>query len=564
MSRRSPAPAKLDVHRIPYDGAAVELPTKEMVGAKAYNLMRMARRGLTVPPGFVLGTAVCQAYLERGPEALSDLDEILKRELEVLGVRVNRRFGDPRRPLLVSVRSGAPVSMPGMMETVLNIGLNGSTLRGLLRLTGNPRLAADCRRRLVEQYANVVHGVDPTTFDAILAAKLDHEHLTQVEDLDSSALTELAANYEETFQTVAGLPFPSSPADQLRGAVEAVLKSWMGKRAQSYRKLNGISDSIGTATIVQMMVFGNAGPDSGSGVGFTRDPSDGSNALYVDYLTNAQGEDVVAGRRNALGITDLENRAPEAYRELLAARASLEQEFGDMQDFEFTVEGGSLYMLQARSGKRTPLAALRIARDLVEEKIIEPEAALQLIKKIDLNTIQATELAPPPGAEPMARGVPTSAGVAVGAVVFDTSRVDEVKKQGRPIILVREHTETNDIEALSRAEALVTGSGARTSHAAVVARQLGKACLVGCHDLKIDASGRRGFFGAVTINEGDLITVDGTSGVIYRGEIPVKTVKPQALIETIMQWQRPDQDTAKKKGSLPQAGPETRRRPPSP
>ncbi len=310
MSRRSPAPAKLDVHRIPYDGAAVELPTKEMVGAKAYNLMRMARRGLYRPPGFVLGTAVCQAYLERGPEALSDLDEILKRELEVLGVRVNRRFGDPRRPLLVSVRSGAPVSMPGMMETVLNIGLNGSTLRGLLRLTGNPRLAAVCRRRLVEQYANVVHGVYPTTFDAILAAKLDHEHLTQVEDLDSSALTELAANYEETFQTVAGLPFPSSPADQLRGAVEAVLKSWMGKRAQSYRKLNGISDSIGTATIVQMMVFGNAGPDSGSGVGFTRDPSDGSNALYVDYLTNAQGEDVVAGRRNALGITDLENRAP--------------------------------------------------------------------------------------------------------------------------------------------------------------------------------------------------------------------------------------------------------------
>lgn len=562
MNNRPAASASLEIYRIPYDGAEGELPTKDMVGAKAHNLMRMARRGLTVPPGFVLGTGFCQAYRERGPDALAGLDEFLKRELEVLGTRVNRRFGDPRRPLLVSVRSGAPVSMPGMMETVLNVGLNSSTLGGLLRLTGNPRLAADCRRRLVEQYAGVVHGIDPKAFDEILSAKLSQEHLTQVEDLDSNSLTELATAYEEAFRAVAGLPFPSSPMIQLRGAIDAVLKSWMSNRAQSYRKFNAISDNIGTATIVQMMVFGNAGTDSGSGVGFTRNPSDGSNALYVDYLTNAQGEDVVAGRRNALGMEDLEHRAPDACRELLAARSLLEQEFGDMQDFEFTVEMGRLYMLQARSGKRTPLAALRIARDLVEEKIVQPEAALGLIKNLDFNAIEAMELAPPPGIEPIARGVPASAGVVVGTAVFDTSRVDEIRRKGRPVILVREHTETSDIEALSHAEALVTAHGARTSHAAVVARQLGKACLVGCHDLKIDNTERRGTFGATSINEGDFITVDGSSGLIYYGEIPVKRVKPQALIKMIMQWQQPDSAKKKTRPSL-QVKSEKRRLPSS-
>jgi pyruvate,orthophosphate dikinase len=273
-------------------------------------------------------------------------------------------------------------------------------------------------------------------------------------------------------------------------------------------------------------------------VGFTRNPSDGTNELYVDYLTNAQGEDVVSGRRNALGMEELERRAPIAYQELLRARGLLEHEFGDMQDFEFTVEQGRLHLLQARSGKRTPLAALRIAHDLVDERIIRPEAALALIEGLDLNAIEAMELSPPPGTEPIARGVPASAGVAIGGAVFDTSRIEQFKRQGVSVVLVREHTETADIQALANAEALVTAHGARTSHAAVVARQLGKVCLVGCETLTIDASGRRCSFGSIAIQEGEPLTVDGTSGFVFRGEVPAKKVKPQKLIDSISKWQR--------------------------
>jgi pyruvate,orthophosphate dikinase len=537
VNRRYAHQTIFDVYRIPYDGPEASLPTKEMVGSKAHNLMRMARRGLSVPPGFVLGTSLCRAYLDRGIEALDGLEEVLERELEALGARTGRRFGDTKRPLLVSARSGAPVSMPGMMETVLNIGLTNTTLRGLLRLTGNPRLTADCRRRFVQQFAEVIHGLEAKPFEEILAARLKDEKLAQGEELDSRALNELAAAFEEKFQTLVGHEFPCPPTAQLRASVEAILKSWMSKRAQTYRKLNNISDLVGTATTVQQMVFGNAGPGSGSGVGFTRNPSDGTNALFVDYLTNAQGEDVVAGRRNVLGMEELERRAPESYQQMMRARGLLEQEFGDMQDFEFTVEEGHLYMLQARSGKRTPLAALRIAHDLLEEKIIPPQAALALLDGLDLDAVEAVELAPQPGMKPIARCVPASAGVAVGLAVFDTSRVAEFKCQGKPVVLLREHTETADIEALSRTEALVTAHGARTSHAAVVARQLGKVCLVGCHCLKIDAGGRSCSFGATAIQEGEAMTVDGTSGLVYRGELPVTRAKPKKLIDSILQWQ---------------------------
>lgn len=542
MSRRSrpDADAAMDVHRIPYDGAEEMLPSKDMVGSKAHNLMRLARRGLPVPQGFVLGTGLCRAYLDRGPEALAGLDEALEREIDQLGTRTGRHFGDPKHPLLVSVRSGATVSMPGMMETVLNVGLTDSTIRGIRRLTGNPRLAADCRRRLVQQFAEVVHGADAKPFEEILSSRLAQEGLGQAQELDSRALNELAAAFEDKFETLVGHPFPSSPFAQLRASVEAVLKSWMSDRARSYRKLNGISEQAGTATIVQMMVFGNAGPSSGSGVGFTRNPSDGTKALYVDYLTNAQGEDVVSGRMNALGMEELERRAPEAHRQLLSARDLLEREFGDMQDFEFTVEEGRFYMLQARSGKRTPLAALRIAIDLVHDGTIAPEAGLALLDGLDLDANEAVELSPPAGTKPLARAVPASAGVAIGAAVFDTGRVAALKRKGMPVVLVREQTETADIQALADAVALVTTHGARTSHAAVVARQLGKVCLVGCEALVIDASRRRGSFGGVDIEEGETITVDGTAGLVFRGEVPVKRVKPKDLVQEILRWRKPD------------------------
>jgi pyruvate,orthophosphate dikinase len=527
-----------DVYRIPYEGPEGALPSKEVVGSKAHNLMRMAQRGLAVPPGFVLGTGFCRAYLEHGPQALEHLDGLLESELGALGARMGRHFGDPKHPLLVSVRSGAAVSMPGMMETVLNVGLTDATVRGLLRLTGNPRLAADCQRRFIQQFAEVVHGVEAKRFEQILAAKLSEERLARTDELHSRALNELATAYGQEFERSVGHVFPSSPLCQLRASVEAVLKSWMSERAGKYRKLNGIPDQAGTATIVQAMVFGNAGPSSGSGVGFTRNPSDGTKALYVDYLTNAQGEDVVAGRMNALGMEELERRAPEAHRQLVGSRDLLEREFGDMQDFEFTVEEGRLYMLQARAGKRTPLAALRIAVDLVHEGLIAPEAALALLQGLDLDAIEAVELSPPAGTNPLVRGVPASTGVAVGAALFDPSRLAALKRKGKPIVLVREQTETADIEALAVAEALVTVHGARTSHAAVVARQLGKVCLVGCEGLVIGESQRRGSFGGVEIEEGEMITVDGTTGQVYRGEVPVKRVKPKKLVDEVLTWRK--------------------------
>jgi pyruvate,orthophosphate dikinase len=527
-----------DVFRIPHEGPEDALPSKEMVGSKAHNLMRMARCGLAVPPGFVLGTGFCRAYLEDGLAALDGLDELLERELEALGHRTGRRFGDSKHPVLVSVRSGAAVSMPGMMETVLNVGLTDATVRGLLRLTGNPRLTADCRRRLVQQFAEVVHGVEPKRFEDLLTARLAQERLARADELDSRVLGELAEAFEDAYETLIGQPFPSSPLVQLRASVEAVLKSWTSERAQNYRRLNDIPDKAGTATIVQMMVFGNAGPASGSGVGFTRNPSDGTAALYVDYLTNAQGEDVVSGRTNVLGMEELQRRAPEAHGQLVGARDLLEREFGDMQDFEFTVEEGRLYMLQARSGKRTPLAALRIATDLVREGTIASEAGLALLRGLDLDSVEAVQLLPPSGTGPLASAVPASAGVAVGAAVFDTARVASFKRKGKPVVLVREQTETGDIQALAIAEALVTAHGARTSHAAVVARQLGKVCVVGCEALVIDASRRWASFGGVDIKEGETITVDGSTGVVFRGEIPIKRAKPKELVVEVRRWRK--------------------------
>jgi pyruvate,orthophosphate dikinase len=335
-----------------------------------------------------------------------------------------------------------------------------------------------------------------------------------------------------------GQPFPESPLAQLKASVEAVLQSWMSERAQAYRKMNSIADSAGTATIVQSMVFGNAGPTSGSGVGFTRNPSDGTKALYVDFLPNAQGEDVVSGRSNAAGMEELERRAPQAHRMLVEATELLENEFLDMQDFEFTVEDGRLFILQARSGKRTPLAALRIATDLVREGKIPAKAGLALLEHIDIEAIETLALDPPEGTVAAARAVPASTGVAVGVAVFDPARLGSYKQKGKPVILLRERTETTDISALADAEALVTAHGARTSHAAVVARQLGKVCLVGCQALRIDASLRRGTLGEAEIKEGETITVDGTTGLIFLGAIPVRRVRPREHVDLARSWSK--------------------------
>lgn len=524
------------IHRVPSGGPDAVLPAKEVVGSKAHNLMRLAHCGLAVPPAFVLATAVCRDYMQSGGRALDGIDVALARELEILSKRTGRSFGDPRRPLLVSVRSGAAVSMPGMMETVLNIGLTPHTLRGLVRITGNPRLAQDCRRRLVQQYGEVVHGIPPSCFDAALHATLASFGAASIDELDTSKLKALSAAYEEAFEGAVGKPFPDDPLVQLSRAIEAVLGSWSSERATSYRRLNDIPDTLGTVVTIQAMVYGNLGPTSGSGVGFTRNPASGENELYVDFLVDAQGEDVVAGRRRAQGIEALERCAPAALQALAEARATLEREFRDMQDFEFTVENGRLFLLQSRTGKRTPLAALRIAHDLVAEGLITPTEALARLDGVALDGIEDCCLAVAAGRAPLATGTPAGIGVAVGIAAFDPDRVAALGTGGKPVILLRHTAETNDIDALSLAGGFVAAEGARTSHAAVVARHLGKPCIVGCNSLSIDASGRSGMLGGQPLREGDLLSIDGSTGEIFHGALDIVRSRPTELLEKVSAW----------------------------
>ena len=526
-----------NVYRVPFDGGPEALPGKDVVGSKAYNLMRIARRGLPVPPAFVLGTEICRLFMLEGTEALKGLEKVLDRELDRLGTLTGRYFGDARRPLLVSVRSGAPISMPGMMETVLNVGMNEGTLRGLVRITGNPRLAQDCRRRFVQQYGEVVHGIEPSAFERKLSETLSAADVSDVEELGIDGLRQISEAFDKEFEARTSKPPPPDPRVQLLAAIEAVLRSWSSERAESYRRLNGISHVAGTAVMVQAMAFGNLGPTSGAGVGFTRDPSTGADEPYVDYLPNAQGEDVVAGRRRSQGLDELERRVPEAFRSLLLARRALEREFADMQDFEFTVENGRFLLLQARAGKRTPLAALRIAHDMVTEGLVEPREALARLEGLDLDAIEEVGLEIEPDRLPLVRGVPAGAGVAIGIAAFDPGRFPILGEEGRPLVLFRTAADTSDIEALARAAALVAVGGARTSHAAVVARQLGKVCIVGCEGLSIDPSGRSARIGDQELREGDPVSVDGTTGAIYRGKLEAVRRRPVDLIAKVRSWQ---------------------------
>jgi pyruvate, orthophosphate dikinase len=542
---RSPGPPLASaVYRIPFDDLGRQIPAKESVGSKAHNLMRLAASGFPVPPAFVLGTDICRDYLRQGAAALTGLAEVLDGELRELGMRTGRRFGDAKRPLLVSVRSGAAISMPGMMETVLNVGLNETTLRALTRMTGNPRLGHDCRCRLIQQYGEVVHAIPPANFDARRDALCSEYGVSDIGELDTSSLAAMAGAFGEVFEEATGQRFPNDPLLQLQAAIEAVFRSWVSPRAQSYRELNGISDDLGTAVTIQAMVFGNLGPASGSGVGFTRNPADGANAIYVDYLANAQGEDVVAGRRRAMDVIELERRAPHAYRVLGDARTVLEREFRDMEDFEFTVEEGGLFLLQTRSGNRTPLAALRIAHDLAQEGIVSRSEELARIAALDLDAIETVRLKPAAGQTAFARGTAASAGVAIGAAVFDPERVAAVKERGHAVVLIRESAETSDIAALSQAAALIAAEGARTSHAAVVARELDKVCIVGCERLVIDPSGQRARFGDETIEEGDVLTVDGATGDVHRGVVEVVRERPTALLAAVAAWRADERERA--------------------
>lgn len=506
-------------------------PAPRDVGFKASNLARMSALGLPVPPAFVLGTAWC-ARREGMQRSL------WQPALGALERSCALRFGDARRPLLLSVRSGAPVSMPGMMETLLNVGLCDATLPGLLRLTGNPRLAWDAYRRLVAGFGEVVLGIDGSLFEAdvqrICAGRDERE-------LDFAELRTLTRAHQATVSQATGRSFPQDPMAQLEAAIEAVFASWQAPKARNYRQLNHLADDLGTAVTVQRMVFGNAGGTSGAGVGFTRHPSTGEAFPWVDFLFNAQGEDVVSGRRSARGHDELASAAPQVWAELVQVVRTLEQAFGDMQDFEFTVENGRLWMLQTRSGKRTVQARARIALDLHAEGIIDRAEALRRTDGLDAAALSSPEVVTGDGQtlQPLCFGVSAAHGVATGEIALDEARARSRHAAGHSVLLLRRGAETCDIVALDIASGLLTARGARTSHAAVVARELGKVCLVGCDRLEIDLSHRKVRLADADLAEGAMLTLDGNTGAIFLGVARTVQVPPTELLQRLDSLRRP-------------------------
>jgi len=487
--------------------------TAQTMGFKAFNLLQMAQIQLPVPPAFVLGTGYCQDEQTRASAAAP---QTWVPGLKALQDTCGQLLGDPRRPLLLSVRSGAPVSMPGMMETLLNIGLCDATVPGMIRQTGNPRLVWDAYRRLVMTFGEVVASLNPALFEAELnkvAGDRDER------DLDFAELRTVTRACLATYASVNGQPFPQDPQAQLAQAIAAVLQSWQSAKAREYRRVNKLPDELGTAVTVQAMVFGNAGGQSGAGVGFTRDPATGEPGLWVDFLFNAQGEDVVSGRRSAHGHTEMAEVLPAAWQALQDAAALLERHFGDMQDVEFTVQDGRLYMLQTRTGKRTPQAAARIALDMLDEGLIDTNMAKARTASLTPQALMRQRVVSADGEPltPLGHAATACTGVAIGEIAFDEARAHARLAGGASVVLVRRDAETSDMAALESAVGLLTQRGARTSHAAVVARQLGKVCLVGCSAMTLDESARSLMLNGVTLHEGDVITLDGNEGAIYQG-----------------------------------------------
>ncbi len=508
------------------------------MGFKAHNLARMARVGLPVPPAFVLGTGFCRDFFKRGRKLPPDIRELLGANIRRLEGATGLALGSERRPLLVSVRSGAPISMPGMMETLLDVGLTEKTLRGMLRSTGNPRLVWDSYRRLVQSFAEIVHGCKAQAFDAIVDRHVRSAGVVGRQELDYRSLAEVTRESLAMFETLTGKPFPQDPIEQLEAAVGSVLESWHSAKAREYRRLNNLDDDLGTAVTIQRMVFGNAGGTSGAGVAFTRDPASGENSLYMDFLFDAQGEDIVSGRRPLGGAMRLDDLLPGVFRQLQEARHVLEGEFLDAQEIEFTVENGTLFLLQTRTAKRTPWAALRIAVEQVREGLIDRAAALDRLKGLDLDDIHEARLSTVDGARMLCHADSAGLGMASGAIVLDSAAATRAAAAGQDVILVREETSTDDIAGLAVARGYLTALGGRTSHAAVVARQLDKVCLVGCGELLVDLAARRCSISGEWLNEGDIISLDGGSGRVFAGAAQSVIEKPTAYLAEVAGWRQ--------------------------
>jgi pyruvate, orthophosphate dikinase len=492
---------------------------RDLLGGKGGNLHEMTNMGIPVPPGFTLATSLCDTFLREGsfpPSLRAEVDAALRR----LEAAAGRRFGDAKNPLLVSVRSGARVSMPGMMETILNLGLNDEAVEGLSAQSMNPRFAFDSYRRFLQMYGDVVLGVPTHRFESLLANKRMLCGANSDAEIPVDALRGLVAEYKALVRHTTGHDLPMDPTEQLWGAIEAVWRSWMIKRAVDYRRVNRISETPGTAVNVMAMVFGNLGDDSGTGVAFTRNPSTGERRFYGEFLVNAQGEDVVAGTRTPLPIAEMETRLPAAFGELIRVQDLLENHLRDMQDLEFTVERGKLYMLQTRAGKRTVAAAVRIAHEMVGEGLITREEAVLRVHPAQLDQLLHPVLDPDSAAKSLCEGLPASPGAASGMVVFDADEAERRAALGDRVILVREETTPEDFHGIVAARAVLTARGGMTSHAAVVARGMGKCAIVGCHTMDVDVGHRRFTVGDVTIEEGEWITLDGGTGQVFPGDLP--------------------------------------------
>jgi len=512
---------------------STEQPPAEVIGAKAANLARMAALGLPVPPAFVLPIELCSAIAAGEPKAKERLAEGLAAGIEFLEKTTGREFGGRRTPLLVSVRSGAARSMPGMLDTVLDVGCTPAAVHGLVRMTGNPRFAFDCRRRFLEAYGSVVLGLADGIFKKQLEDLIAAEGVGGEQALDGEALERLAASYRQTIEDESG-QLPDAPLDQLRGAAEAVYRSWMSERAVTYRRLQRLEDLRGTAVTVQAMVFGNSGTSSGSGVAFSRDPSTGANKPIIDVLFGAQGEDVVSGRRTPETEDAIVRSLPKVAAQLRDALARLEQDFADVQDVEFTIENGRLWILQTRSAKRTPQAALHFALDFVREGRITPAEALRRLRDVDLGKLTRKRLAD--AGEPVARGTGASAGIAVGRAAFDAASAARLSVGGDPVILVRPDTNTADVAGFAVSAGIVTAVGGRTAHAALVARQLDKPCIVGCGEIAVDVAQRCAHLPGATIKEGEWLSIDGGLGAVYLGRGKIMTDRPEAELEEVERW----------------------------
>ncbi len=498
---------------------------RDLLGGKGAGLAEMSRIGINVPPGFTITTEVCDLYYKNDMAIPADIDNDLENQIAKIEKLVGLKFGDAEKPLLVSVRSGAKFSMPGMMDTVLNLGLNKDTLKGFTAMTNNERFAFDNYRRFIQMFGNVVLDIDKEKFEEIIEAKKTSRKIKQDSSLQVADLNDIIKKFKAVIKRKTGEPFPEDPYVQLRMARDAVFRSWNNPRAISYRKLNNIPGDLGTAVNVQTMVFGNMGNSSGTGVGFTRNPANGFKEFYGEYLLNAQGEDVVAGVRTPHPIVELGQEMPDVFKQLKTITTKLEKHYRDVQDFEFTIQEGKLYMLQTRTGKRTVQAALKIAVDMVKEKLITKEEALMRIEPAQLDQLLHPRLDPNAKYEPIAKGLPASPGAASGKVYFTSE--DAVKHGGenRGVILVRQETNPDDIEGMNAANGILTARGGMTSHAAVVARGMGKCCVAGCEAVRVRAAKKQMQIGKLIFKEGDVITLNGSTGEVMSGAVP--TIEPE-------------------------------------